>query len=1073
MNNLPFKLSYDIKDQIEYAWLNVPDINELVPHMRDPFGDRSIEDPYTCYLKVMRDPRYFYWTCKTLFEFEPLPIQCVILDTMWHHTFPMLIGSRGLGKTVLLSVYAMLKAILCQGSKIVVVGSGYRQSKLLYGYMENIWNSSPLLRSLCESSGMPRQGPKTNIDKSTVRLGDSIITALPVGHDGGKIRGERSSITVVDEFECLSYDTIIQTDKGLIEIADYIGSDAYQLMNKDGNLETPDKIIKTPLADVYEVIVQNGYSFKCSNIHKVMTMDGWKLAKNLTPDDQLLLDINDYFPSEYRVVRNRVLDENLGWLLGILVSEGTVTNRNYISITNTDRELLDNIKDRFKHWNWKEYYRKAGTNYRGWECKESWELRHSDVKLRKDLQDFGLDFCVAGDKVIPKSIMMSPKNVVISFLSGLFEGDGSAFNYIDKTHDAKRFGMAYYSKSKKMCRQLQTLLLKFGILSALTKRSSAISEYPNWMVAIRGESAQKLISLLNILKFKDNAVDSGYRIKVPHIRKNGYKYVVATSYGNKNVHLGTYDTKQECVDKFNEFYEKAPFVCRVRSVKLLPDKEHLYDFHMPETHSFIGNGFIQHNSLNREIFETVIGGFGVVSGSPKERVKEKARDERLRELGYDSGPSIVKDNQLIISGTCGYDFGHFAEYWRRWKAIIESKGHPEKLAKIFGDEDPPDGFNWKDFAIIRIPWNLLPKGFMDEKQIARAKASIDQSVFLNEYCAVFSKDSNGFFKRSLIEKCTTKEPIIFSNGDEVQFSPVIYGNNKRSYVYGIDPASEQDNFAIVILEYYNNHSRVVYSWTINRKKFKNMVKEGLTSNHNYFRYCVRKIRDLMKVFPCSAIALDSQGGGFTVLEGLHDHTLLEQGEDLVWEVIDEDKEKETDDFQGLHLVHLINFANATWVSEANHGLKKDMENKLLLFPYMDALDKAIATEDDNYAIEQGDKSRMFDSMETCIDEIEELKEELTTIVMTKSGITGRDRWDTPEIKLKNGKKGKLRKDRYSALVMANDVARRMRMPDYTPQFTSLGAVVGDSVRPRQQDSTNDPRIFQDDAGPEWWHEAYT
>ena len=46
--------------------------------------------------------------------------------------------------------------------------------------------------------------------------------------------------------------------------------------------------------------------------------------------------------------------------------------------------------------------------------------------------------------------------------------------------------------------------------------------------------------------------------------------------------------------------------------------------------------------------------------------------------------------------------------------------------------------------------------------------------------------------------------------------------------------------------------------------------------------------------------------------------------------------------------------------------------------------------------------------------------------------TGRDKWDTPETVIGTGKKGKLRKDRYSALLMANMSARTLaRLPEAT------------------------------------------
>ena len=84
---------------------------------------------------------------------------------------------------------------------------------------------------------------------------------------------------------------------------------------------------------------------------------------------------------------------------------------------------------------------------------------------------------------------------------------------------------------------------------------------------------------------------------------------------------------------------------------------------------------------------------------------------------------------------------------------------------------------------------------------------------------------------------------------------------------------------------------------------------------------------------------------------------------------------------------------------------------------------------------------IYDSTSDCILEIEELKNELTTIIMTQTstGSGGRDRWDTPEVKLPNGKKGKLRKDRYSALVIANMIARQLNRQLQSASFDIIGA----------------------------------
>ena len=56
---------------------------------------------------------------------------------------------------------------------------------------------------------------------------------------------------------------------------------------------------------------------------------------------------------------------------------------------------------------------------------------------------------------------------------------------------------------------------------------------------------------------------------------------------------------------------------------------------------------------------------------------------------------------------------------------------------------------------------------------------------------------------------------------------------------------------------------------------------------------------------------------------------IQQGELPIWPTIDENKEKDTDGNPGLHIVEMIQFAKADWVAEANHGLRKDFEDKTL------------------------------------------------------------------------------------------------------------------------------------------------
>lgn len=650
------------------AWLGLGDLSKINLDVNPMIhrSEREIENPDLHLMKLMRDPKYIGATCKMLFGIELHPMQCIILQEFWNRPFPMYIASRGWGKSFLLALYSIIKCAFTPGTKIVIVGAAFRQSKIIFEYMETIWRSSPILRSIFSGND---DGPRRDVDRCTIRLGDSWTIAVPMG-DGSKIRGLRAHIIIADEFA----------------------------------------------------------------------------------------------------------------------------------------------------------------------------------------------------------------------------------------------------------------------------------------------------------------------------------------------------------------------------------------------------------SISPDIYETVVAGFAAVSASPIQNVKEEARKKAMKEAGIWNEEiealQYKMGNQAIISGTADYSFKHFAQYWRRYKSIIESKGDKHKLEELFKGEIP-ENFNWQDYSIIRIPYELIPKGFMDDKQVARAKATIHTGIYNMEYAACFTADSDGFFKRSLIESCVVNENNPVMIGDKsIIFDATIRGNTHHQYVYGIDPASEKDNFSIVVLEVHPDHSRIVYCWTTNRSNFKERQKSGLTGEHDFYGFCARKIRNLMKTFPPKVIGMDAQGGGIAIEEALHDPKNLEEGENLIWPTINYDKSKDTDSQAGLHILEMVQFAKADWTAAANHGLRKDFEDRVLLFPRFDQLTLGLAMDEDGKDIMKDDLTPLYDSLSECILEIEDLKNELTTIVMTQTstGPGARDKWDTPEVKLGNGKKGRLRKDRYSSLVIANMLARQSRIELAAPNYDVIG---GDRSKIVKQEGD----MYK---GPEWF-----
>jgi intein/homing endonuclease len=1152
---------------------------------------------------------------------------------------------------------------------------------------------------------------------------------VPVGHEYGangffshnsKIRGQRATVTIADEFACLRHDTLVETTKGLVRIGEAISDYQMPVLLQPNNAEPikPNLFVQTKPVDVYLVTTANGYEFGCSEIHRVQSTDGWKLAKDLTPNDHLLLETSPYFP------------------------EGP-DSLDYVSL---------------------------------------------------DLSN-GL----------PREILTASRKAAIGFAKYILNSCGKMTTK----------GIRVICKNEKLCKDLQFLLLKLGVFSTYDKNLFIEYGYAKKIVLLENETL------------------------------------------------------------------KEHFTDAVKSVVKLPQKEILYDFSVPHSHCFLANGFIQHNTVPKDIFERVVRGFAAVSQSPVEKYQERMREEAMRSIGFyndevaslDEG--ILTTNQTVISGTAFYSFNHFYEYWQQYKSIIESRGDNKKLKEIFKG-DVPAGFNWKDYSVIRLPVALLPPGFMDEKQIAQAKATVHSGTYQMEYgaclapsvkiitdtglkkinqikvgdkvlthrgrfrkvlkktfrqfdgdicklntygqlesslitpehpfwngsewepleslevctvlpclkelnekteiniadyvqdfgitqcgmayptrpkkkltneqiaeiregkkpihelakkfgvkrkvvehakryqvrpknsvsqiiplsyefglivgyyaaegsigangralrftldghkdatlesfidqlmtacekvfsltpkiyagendsfvnvtlnqrllasllkaicpgvahtkyvkpeilysnhdflmgfitgywngdghkrpngefsvaCSVslallsqvkvaltyfnvasslcarkkprlnhifnkirktrksynlsiygvnnslflkrfydislpdnsnrhfiksnennctfairkkefvpysgfvynlevdednsysigtgavhncFSTDSNGFFKRTLIESCVVGKPdspVTHNSCGEVRFPASLRGTPGLSYIMGVDPASEHDNFSIVILELWPDHRRVVYCWTTTRAKFKNQVKSGYAEDTDFYGYVSRKIRSLCSYFNIERIALDSQGGGVAVLEALADVSRLSPGELPIHTVVTPEKPSQYDNEPGKKIIEIINFSRAEWTRDSNHFLRKDMEEKVLLFPEFDSALLALAMEEDT------SKARYVDTLEDCVMEIEELKNELATIVHTQVGVSMRDRWDTPETKEAGGKKGRMRKDRYSSLLMANMTGRIFQFTPVTPEYEIVGGFAHETGR-----AGEDGPMW---VGPAWW-----
>jgi hypothetical protein len=398
-------------------------------------------------------------------------------------------------------------------------------------------------------------------------------------------------------------------------------------------------------------------------------------------------------------------------------------------------------------------------------------------------------------------------------------------------------------------------------------------------------------------------------------------------------------------------------------------------------------------SIPPEIFQVVVRGFAAVSADPIESARKRHEEEKaIKEGRMKKGDRRSNNsNQIIYSGTANFQFNHFYKLYKVHKDIIESK-FIGKAGEVAGRHQGADDegaiqldgdVDFRDYVIIQVPFYGLPKSFMDEKQIAQAQATMPRALFEMEYCCIFPTDSDGFYKRSIINNATP------GLGPGIPFAVELRGQPGFEYVMGIDPARKTDNFAISIIKIIDRETfHVVYCDSLNNKSWPTTIK---------------KVRSLLRQFNIVRISVDSGGGGTTVEDLLQADEHLEPGDLKIWRYDDDDHKR----FQGLHILDMVSFA-PVWIAEANYGLASDIEHRRLLFPYRkpDIVTQDSEDADDIWA------------------EVDEQKDEMCKIVVTATK-TGVQHFDLPE--LPTAQQGTLnnnhRKDRYSALLLAAHAAR--------------------------------------------------
>ena len=346
-----------------------------------------------------------------------------------------------------------------------------------------------------------------------------------------------------------------------------------------------------------------------------------------------------------------------------------------------------------------------------------------------------------------------------------------------------------------------------------------------------------------------------------------------------------------------------------------------------------------------EIFNQVIRPMAATVADPMENVERLKRDRELVEAGLLSESDLDNKkvaNQILITSSGYFTFNHMYDLYKIYKQEMLS-----------GNDK---------YAVFRIPYEMLPEGFLDEDNINSARKEMSSLEFSMEYEAAFIPDTDGFYKASLLESCK-----------DVNYGPQVAGDAGKSYILGVDPARSEDSFAIVIAE-IGNPARVVHAIEYQKETFPKMAAV---------------LEDLCLAFNVQSIYMDAGGGGLAIKDILAENPRSLPGGPIL-DPEDEAHQQRT----GRHILTMCNFGTE-FISDSNFAALRLLEHREILFP----------------SPPQDTKPREADEISWAT--ITRMLQQMQTIVITETP-TGKIHFDVP----KGGGHGRNKKDLYTAFMLA-------------------------------------------------------
>ena len=276
--------------------------------------------------------------------------------------------------------------------------------------------------------------------------------------------------------KCVAADTLVLTERGLRPIETLASGTvpgdqpplALAVSGIDG-LEQTSHFYDGGTADTLRVRTRLGYSVEVTPEHPLLVLSEsgaltWRRADELAPGDVLALQRGQhlfgdedevgfaYAPtspmSRARPLSCDRLDPDLGYFLGLVVGDGSLTAPRTVILSTADEEVRSAFEQTAKRF---------GLRVVSNSPQRPHDYRIASVALRALCLHLGCSEGTAETKRVPHAILGASEPVARAFLQGLFDADG--------TVDARSGAVSLSTVSVRLAREVQMLLLNVGIVA--------------------------------------------------------------------------------------------------------------------------------------------------------------------------------------------------------------------------------------------------------------------------------------------------------------------------------------------------------------------------------------------------------------------------------------------------------------------------------------------------------------------------------------------------------------------------------------------------------------------------------